>query len=54
VAFLVPGREDIGLEKIKIACKEVEIRQPKPNSGKKAKSRSWKKKLARFWRRLTH
>ena len=54
VAFLVPGSEDIGLEKIKIACKEVEIRQPKPNSGKKAKSRSWKKKLARFWRRLTH
>ena len=50
VAFLVPGRVDIGFENIKIAYKEMEIRKPKPRSGKKAKPPTWKKKLARFWK----
>lgn len=51
VAFLVPGREDIGFDEIKIEYNEEEIRKPKPKSGKKAKrSPSWKKRLARFWK----
>ena len=50
VAFLVPGREDIGLGSIRVAYEEIKIRKTAKDSKKSAEVVSWKKKLARLWR----